>query len=139
MQAAEQVMEIAEANRARDHAEKAAIGAGDAPAEHDGIGAAMQHRRADVQASVGLVAMYPKIFFVAAFGSYRVKRRGVDRQSPVRVQHLDRAEILRGGGMIEQDQMPDRFADVLDLRYHHVAPHPAPRPAATADITPLHT
>src|SRR5258708_36684878 len=53
--------------------------------------------------------------------TYRVKRRGVDGQSPVGVKHLDRAEILRGGGMIEQDQMPDRFADVLDLGDHHVA------------------
>ena len=53
-QPAEQVMEIAEADRADDDAEKAAIGVGDAPAEHDRIGAAMQHRAAHVQAHIGI-------------------------------------------------------------------------------------
>src|SRR5258708_38677217 len=61
--------------------------------------------------------------------TYRVKRRGVDGQSPVGVKHLDGAEILRGGGMLEQDQMPDRFADGLELGDHRVARDRPRRPA----------
>src|ERR1035437_6543943 len=77
MQAAEQLVKIAEADRARDHAEKASVGAGDETAEHNGIGAAMQHRTADEQACVGLVAMNPKELLVAAIVRCRVRRRGV--------------------------------------------------------------
>ncbi len=43
-QPSEQVVEIAEADRACDDAEKAAVLTADAPAQHDRVGAAMQHR-----------------------------------------------------------------------------------------------
>src|SRR6185369_3311570 len=46
-QPAEQVVEIAEPYRYGDHAEKLAVGVGDAAAQHDGIGAPMQHRMAE--------------------------------------------------------------------------------------------
>src|ERR1700737_3486471 len=133
-QPAEQVVKIAEADRARDHAEKATVSAGDAPAEYDGISAAMQHRTADEQAGVGLVAMNPKELLVAAIFGYRIQRRGVDGQSPFGVEHLDRAEMFRSRGMIEQDQMPDQLADVLDLRHHHVADDGAQRQVVKLDV-----
>src|SRR3977135_3769707 len=71
IQPAKQVVKIAEADRSCDHAEKASVGAGDAPAEHDGISAAMQHRSADEQAGVRLVAMHAEEFLVAAIVGYR--------------------------------------------------------------------
>src|ERR1700693_4619 len=65
-QAAEQVVKIAEADRARDHAAKASVDVGDAPAEYDGIGAVMQHRTADEQARVRSVAVNLEELLVAA-------------------------------------------------------------------------
>ena len=134
IQAAEQLVKIGEADRARDHAEKAAVGAGDAPAQHDRIGAVMQHRAADEQPGVGLVAMDLEIFLVAAIFRNRIQRRGVDGQPSPGVEHLDRAEMLGGGGMIEQDQMADLFADALDLRHHHAARHRTQRQVEKLDV-----
>jgi hypothetical protein len=121
MQAAEQVVKITKADRARDHAEKASVVAGDAPAEHDGIGAVVQHRAADEQAGVGPVAMNREIFLVAAIFRSRVQRRGVDGQSSLGVEYLNPAKMFRGRGVVEQDQLPDRLSDLIDLRHHHVA------------------
>ena len=72
----------------------------------------MQRRAADEQARVGLVAMNLEIFLVAAVFRQRIERRGVDDQFPVGIEYLDRAEMFGGRGMIEQDQLPQRLADV---------------------------
>src|SRR3979411_1798229 len=116
LQTAEQVVKITEADRARDHAEKGSVVAGNAPAEHDGISAAMQRRTADEQTRVGLVAMNPEELLVAAIVGYWIQRRGVDGQSPFGVEHLDRAEMFRSRGMIEQDQMPNRLGAARRFR-----------------------
>jgi hypothetical protein len=69
----------------------------------------MLHRAADEKAGVGVVAMNLKILFVGAAFGRGIQRGGVDRQLPVGVEHLDRAEMIGGRGMIEQDQMQDGF------------------------------
>ena len=120
-QAAEQVVKITEADRSRDHTEKAAVGAGDAAAEHDGVGATMQHRAAQEQAGIGPVAVNPEILFIGAIFRDRIQRRGVDDQPALGVEHLDGAEMLGGRGVVEQDQVPDRRADLLDFRQLHAA------------------
>ena len=53
---------------------------------------------------------------------------------PVGVEYLDRAEMLGGGGVIEQDQVPDRLADLVDLRHHHVAGDRAQRQVIELDV-----
>ena len=133
-EAAEQVVKIAKADRASDHATKASFGIGDAPAEHDGIGAVMQHRTADVEARVGSVVVNLEILLVAAIFGGRIHRRGIDNQFSVGVEHLDRAEMLRGCCMVEQDQLPDRLADLADLRRHHVARDGAQRQVEKLDV-----
>ena len=82
----------------------------------------------------GLVAMDLEILLVAAILRRRIERRGIDRQSALRIEHLDRAEMLGGGGMVEQDQVQDLLADVLDLRHHHVAGDGAQRQVVKLDI-----
>ena len=129
-------MEIAEADRARDHAEKAAVSVGDPPAQHDRIGAAMQHRAADKQALIRIVAMDLEILFVGAILRPRIERGGIDRQLSRCVEHLDGAEMLGGGGVVEQDQMQDRLADVLQLRHHQVAGDRAQRQVVELDVAP---
>ncbi len=133
-EAAEQVVEIAEADRTGDHAQKASVRAGDAPAQHDSIGAAMQHRPADVEAGVRLVAVNLEIILVAAVFRRRIQRRGVDGQSPFGVEHLDRAKMPGGRRMVEQDQLPDRLADLLDLRHHHAARDCTQRQVVKLDV-----
>src|ERR1700720_1340354 len=98
-EAAEQVVKITEADRASDHATKVPVGVGDAPAEHDGVGAVMQHWPADEQARVGSVAVNLEILLVAAIFRSWIHRRGVDNQLAVGVEYLDRAKMLRGGRM----------------------------------------
>src|SRR5579872_1547344 len=66
MQATEQVVKIGKADRTRDHAEKASVLAGNPPAEYDRIGAMVQHRAADEEPGVGLVAMDLEVLFIAA-------------------------------------------------------------------------
>jgi hypothetical protein len=134
MQPAEQVVKITEADRACDHAEKAAVSAGNAPAEDNGISAAMQHRTADEQAHIGVVAMNLEELLVAAILLDRIQRRGVDGHSPFGVEYLDCAEMLRGRGTVEQNQMPDRLADVLDLRHPHGADDGTQRQVVKLDV-----
>ena len=62
-----------------------------------------------------------EILLVAAILRRRIEACGIMRQPALRVEHLDHAEMLGGGGMIEQDQVPDLLADVVDLRHHQVA------------------
>src|ERR1700737_3824222 len=78
IQAAEQVVKIAEADRTCGNAEKASVRAGDAPAEHDGISAAMQQRAADEQAGIGMIAMNPEVLLIAAILRCRIERRGAE-------------------------------------------------------------
>ena len=134
MQPAEQFVKIAEADRAGDNAEKATVFAGDAPAEHDRVGAAMQHRPADIQADVGLIAMDLEIVLVAAVFSHRIQCRGVDGQAPVGVEYLDSAEMLRGRGVIEQNQMQQRFGNILEFRHRHVADDGTQRQVVKFDV-----
>ncbi len=94
----------------------------------------MQHRAADIEALIRIVAMYPKIFLVAAILRPRVERGGVDRQLSRRVEHLDRAEMLGGRGVVEQDQMQDRLADVLQLRHHQIAGDRTQRQVVDLDV-----
>ena len=94
----------------------------------------MQHRAADEQADVRLIAMDFEIFLVAAVLGHRIERRGVDGQSPFGVEHLDRTELLGGCGMVEQDQMPERFADLLDLRHHHAGGDRAQRQVVKLEV-----
>src|SRR4030081_823126 len=134
MKATEQIVEIAEADRTRDHALKTAVVAGDAAAQYDRIGTAMQHRTADEQADVRPVDVRLEILLVAAIVRCRIEARRIDGQLALRVEHLDRAEMLGGGGMVEQDQMPDLPADVLDLRHHEIAGDGAQRQVVQLDI-----
>ena len=62
---------------------------------------------------IGIVAVDLKILLVAAVFRPRVERGGIDRQPALRVEHLDRAEMLGGRGVVEQDQVPDLLADAL--------------------------
>ena len=134
LQPPEQFVEIAEADRSGDHAEKAPVMVADAPAQHDRIGAAVEHWPADVEAGIGIVPMNPEILLVAAVFRLRIERGGVDRQIPVGIEHLDRAEMLGGCGVVEQDQMPDLLADARDLRHHHVAGHRTQRQVEQLDV-----
>src|SRR3982074_1273351 len=99
MKATEQAVEIAEADRTRDHALKTAVVAGDAAAQYDRIGAASQHRTADAHAQRGVrpVDVRLEIFLVAAIVRCRIEARRIDGQLALRVEHLDRAEMLGGG------------------------------------------
>ena len=74
----------------------------------------MQHRAAHVQAHVGVVAMNLEVLFVVAIFLCAIEACRIDGQLALGVEHLDRAEMLGGGGMIEQNQVPDLLADVLD-------------------------
>ena len=134
VQPAEQLVEIGEADRAHDHAKKATVAIADAPAEHDRIGAAAQHRAADVEADVGIGAMDLEILLVAAILRRRIEACRIDRQLSLRVEHLDCAEMLGGGGMIEQDQVLDLLADAFDRRRHQVAGDVAQREVIEFDI-----
>src|SRR6516164_4810240 len=127
-------MEIAEADRACDHAKELSILASDAAAEHDGIGAVVQHWPADEKAQIRIIAMYPEKLLVAAIFGDRIKRRGVDGQPSLRVEYLDHAEMLRGRRVIEQDQLPDRLAYLGDFRFEHVAHHRAQRQVVKLDV-----
>ena len=62
-----------------------------------------------------------KILLVAAILRRRIEACRVVSQLALRVEHLDHAEMPGGGGMIEQDQVADLLADVVDLRRHQVA------------------
>ena len=53
-----------------------------------------------------------KILLVAAILRRRIEACRIDGQLALRVEHLDYAEMLGGGGMIEQDQVLDLLADV---------------------------
>ena len=134
MQAAEQIVKIGKADRAGDDAEKASVFAGDAPAEHDGIGTTVQHRAADEEPHVGLVAMNLEVLLIAAIFGHRIQRRGVDGQPSLGIEYLDRAKMLGGRGVIEQDQLPDRLADLVDLRLHHVVGDGAQRQVVKLDV-----
>ena len=78
--------------------------------------------------------MHLEVFFVAAVLRQRIERGGVGRQPSLGVEDLDRPEMFRGRGMVEQDQMPDRLADTLDFRQHHVAGDGAQREVVQLDI-----
>ena len=95
---------------------KASVVVGDAAAQHDGEGAAVKHRAADEKAEVGPIAMELEKLLVAAIFPPRIERRGVDRQPSRGIEHLQRAEVFCRGGTVEQQQMQDRFAEVLDFR-----------------------
>ncbi|MGY4382182.1 hypothetical protein ACVWZ3_009821 [Bradyrhizobium sp. i1.3.6] len=114
-------MEIAETDRAGDDPQEAAVGIADAPAQHDGIGAAEKHRTADEEAGVGIVAMNPEVVLLAPVLRQGIERGGVDGQPALGIEHLDGAEVPRRGGVIEQDQVTDRLRDRVDLRQQHVA------------------
>ena len=94
----------------------------------------MQHRAAHVQAYVGLVAMNPEVFLVAAIFQYGIEARRIDGQLALRVEHLDHAEMFGGGGVIEQDQVPDLLADVLDRGHHQIAGDVTQRQVVEFDI-----
>ncbi len=134
METTEQFVEIAEADRARDHAKEAAVPSRDAPAQHDDIGATMQHRPADEQAGIGLIAVHLEVLLVGAVFGHRIQRGGVDGQSPFGIEHLDRPEMLGVRGLVEQDQIPQRFAEFCDLRNHHVAGDRAQRQVVELDV-----
>ena len=53
---------------------------------------------------------------------------------PDGVEHLDRAEMLGGRGVVEQDQVQDRLGDVLELGHHHVGDDRAQRQVVELDI-----
>ena len=61
-----------------------------------------------------------EIFLVAAVFRQRIERRGIGDQFARDIEHLDRAEMLGGRGMIEQDQLPQWLADLVDFRRHDV-------------------
>ena len=42
--------------------------------------------------------------------------------------------MLGGGGMVEQDQVPQRLAEVLDLGHHHAAGDRAQRQVVDLDV-----
>ncbi len=44
-----------------------------------------------------------EVFFVAAIFRHGIEARRIDRQPALGVEHLDRAEMLGGGGVIEQN------------------------------------
>ena len=94
----------------------------------------MQHRAADVQAHVGAVAMNLEVLFVVAIFLYGIEACRIDGQLALRVEHLDRAEMLGGGGMIEQDQVPDLLADVLERGHYQVAGDVAQRQVIEFDV-----
>ena len=54
-----------------------------------------------------------EVVLVAAIFRPRIERRGIDGQLPVRIEHLDRAEMLGGRGVVEQDQVPDSLLTLL--------------------------
>ncbi len=65
--------------------------------------------------------MDAEISFVAAVLDQGIERRCIVHQLPRAVEDLDRAKVLCGGGVVEQDQLPDLLADLRDLRHHHGA------------------
>ena len=133
-QPADQVVKIGKADRARDHAEEASVFARYAAAEHDGIGAVMQRRAADEQASIGLLPMNPEIFLAATVFRQRIERRGVDDQFSIGIEHLDRAEMFGSSGAVEQDQVPHRPGDLVDLGRCHVGRYRAQRQVVKFDV-----
>ena len=135
-QPAEQVVKVGKADRAGDHAEEAAVFARDAAAEHDGVGAVMQHRAADEQARGPAGRGEPRnIPRCSAVFRQRVERRGIDGQFSRGIEHLDRAEMPGGRDAIEQDQLPQGLADVVDLRRHHVVGDRTQRKIVQLDVT----
>src|SRR5438093_269722 len=75
-----------------------------------------------------------EILLVAAILRRRIEACRIVRQIALRVEYLDHAEMLGGGGMIEQDQVLDLLADALDLRHHQVAGNGAQRQIVQLDI-----
>ena len=83
---------------------------------------------------IGIVAVDPEVLFVAAIFRQRIEARCIDRQPPLRVEHLDRAEMLGRHGVIEQDQMQDGPADAGGFRQHDVGDDRAQRQIVELDI-----
>ena len=94
----------------------------------------MQGRFADVKVEIGIVAMDLEVVFVGAVLGPRIERGRIDRQLPPRIEYLDRAEVLGGGGVIEQDQVQHRPADMLELGHQHVVGYRAQRQVVELDI-----
>ena len=78
--------------------------------------------------------MHQEEFLVAAIFRRGIQRRRVDDQPPIGIKHLDRAEMLGHGRMVEQDQMADRLANIIDFRRRHVGSDRAQRPIVKFDI-----
>ena len=75
-----------------------------------------------------------EILLVAAILLHRIEACRIVCQLALRVEYLDHAEMLGGGGVIEQDQVLDLLADALDLRHHQVAGDGAQRQIVELDI-----
>ena len=95
----------------------------------------MQRRPADEQPRIGPFAMNTEPGLVGAIFRSRVEGRGVDGDVAGCIEHLKRAEIFGGGGVIEQDHLPDFLADPGDLRNHHAVDHGAQRQIIELDGT----
>jgi hypothetical protein len=94
----------------------------------------MQRRAADIEAGIRMVAMNAEIVLVGAADRHRIERGGVHADASALVEHLDRAEMIGGRGMIEQDQMQQRFGNVLEFGHHHVADDRAQRQVVDLDV-----
>jgi hypothetical protein len=75
-----------------------------------------------------------EILLIAAILRRRIEACRVVRQLALCIEHLDHAEMLGGGGMIEQDQVLDFLADALDRRHHQIAGDVAQRQIVELDI-----
>ncbi|MET4769357.1 hypothetical protein ABIA28_001571 [Bradyrhizobium elkanii] len=60
--------------------------------------------------------------------------RRVDGQIAPGVEHLDRAEMFCGRGVIEQDQLAQLLADIADLRHLKIAGDRAQRQVVKLDV-----
>jgi len=67
---------------------------------------------------------------------FRLRRqgRGIQDQIAPRIEHLDRAEMLGGSGMVEQDQVEQRLADALHLGLDEMGRDIAQRQIVELDI-----
>lgn len=134
VQPLEQFVEIAEADRAGDDAEEAAVGIADAAAQHDGIGAAEQHRAADEEPGSGIVAVDREIVLLAPVLDEGIERGSVDDQPALGIEHLDGAEMPGRRRVVEQDQVADRLGDRREFGQQHVAGDRLQRQVVDLDV-----
>ena len=132
----EQLPEVRDVQRSHDHAGEFAVRPVEAPAHPDrDVAAVLRHvRPADVEADVVAIALDLEPVALGQVAGERIEYRGVDRDVPGGVEHLDRTEVGGGGRPVEQDQAAELGRRGHDGRVLQVVQHALDRQVEELDV-----